>query len=166
MPEYEHRPLEEHYEDRHQKVEKPTALDMENLDKDLKGAIDSEGAEVVADALKQLATGAAHSHELMAWIDDLRDPDRHEPAPVVPDGFLHDFEADTEIAADVGDDAPPVAADNTDTSGGDDDADYFFSAVRKRQLAEDGDDGDEAPVDGEVKPAAVKPEKAKTTKKA
>lgn len=169
MAEYDHRPLEENYEDHHQKVEDPTALDMENLDKDLKGAVDSEGAEVVGDALTQLAQGHAHAHELMAWIDDLRDPDRHDPEPVVPDGFLHDFEADTEFAAgklEVPTDAtPPAAPDIEDTGAGDDDADYFFSATRKRKPGEDDEDGDDKPVEGEAKPAAVKAPKTKTTKK-
>lgn len=170
MAEYDHRPLEENYEDHHQKVEDPTALDMENLDKDLKGAVDTEGAEVVADALTQLAQGHAHSHELMAWIDDLRDPDRHDPEPVVPDGFLHDFEADTEFAAGKlevpTDDTPPAAPEIEDTGAGDDDADYFFSATRKRKAGEDDDeDGDDKPVEGEAKPAAVKAPKTKTTKK-
>jgi hypothetical protein len=170
VSEFEHRPLEEHYEEKHQKVEDPTALDMEDLDKDLKGAVDSEGAEVVADALAQMAEGTAHSHELMAWIDDLRDPDRHDPEPVVPDGFLHDFEADTELAASAlevpTDDIPPAAPEIEDTAGGnDDDADYFFSATRKRKLGEgDEEDGDDKPVEGEAKPAAVKAPKTKTTK--
>ena len=173
MSEFEHRPLVEHYEDSHQKVESPTPmLELEDLDKDLKGAVETEGPEVVADALAQIAAGSAHSKELMAWIDDLRDPDRHDPAaPVIPDGFLHDFEADTERAGGALDDpknmegdAPPVAAaDNTDTSGGNDD-DYFFSATRKRKLEGDEDDEGEAPADGEVKPAAVKAPKVKTTK--
>lgn len=168
MAEYDHRPLEENYEEHHQKVEDPTALEMENLDRDLKGAVDTEGTEVVIDALTQLATGHAHSHELMAWIDDLRDPDRQDPEPQLPEGLLHDFVADTELSAGAlevpggGDDAPPVATENTDTST--DDADYFFSATRKRKLEEDGED-EEAPADGEVKPAAVKAPKVKTTKK-
>ena len=171
MPEYDHRPLVEDYEDSHQKVEGPTQLDMENLENDLKGAVDTEGPEIVADALAQLATGHAHSQELMAWIDDLRDPTPRDPEPVTPDGFLHDFEADTERAGGalddptgMQDDAPPIATDHTDTSGGDDD-DYFFSATRKRKLGGDDDDDEgDAPADGEVKPAAVKASKVKTTK--
>ncbi len=169
MPEYLHRPLIEDYEDSRQKVEDPTMLDLESLDTDIKGAVDSEGAEVVADALAQIATGHAHNQELLAWIDDLRDPRLRAPEPVVPDGFLHDFEADTEYAGGalddpngVQDDPPPVSTETTDTSGGDDDA-YFFSATRKRKLEGDEDDGD-APADGEVKPAAVKGSNGKTTK--
>ncbi len=175
MAEFEHRPLLKDYADSHQQVEDPTQLDVEKLDSDIKGTKTAEGRELMNDALAQLASGHVNSQELMAWIDDLRDPDLKDPAPEIPDGFLHDFEADSEFAGGAledpsgkADDAPPpVAADNTDTSGGNDD-DYFFSATRKRNLAEDdGDeDGDgEAPKDGEVKPAAVKAPKTKTTKK-
>lgn len=174
VPDFDHRPLVEHYKDTHQQAEDPTQLDMEKLDKDLKGTRAAEGTEVVTEALAHLATGHVNSQELMAWIDDLRDPDLKDPEPVVPDGFLHDFEADTEFAGGAledpsgkADDSPPApGAENTDTSGGNDD-DYFFSTTRKRNLGDDDDgDGDgETPADGEVKPAAVKAPKTKTTKK-
>lgn len=175
MAEFEHRPLVADYKDSHQQVEDPTQLDTEKLGTDITSTIAAEGHEIVADAIGQLASGHVNSQELMAWIDDLRDPDLKDPEPVVPDGFLHDFEADTERAGGsldepsaTDDDAPPAATETTDTSGGDDD-DYFFSTTRKRNVGEDdGDDeGDgEKPADGEVKPAAVKAPKTKTTKKA
>ena len=166
MSEFDHRPLNEDFE-AEQNVEAPTMLEMENLEQDLKGAIETEGADTVQDAIAQVANRTAPPEALMAWIDEMRDPEIHPAQDLEPaTGFIHDFEADTVKAGgtlavhdEAGDDVP--AADKTPgTGGGDDDddaSDYLFSATRRRRAEDEEDDeGSPAGEGGDkVKPAAT-----------
>lgn len=79
------------------------------------------------DAAQEVAPG------LRAWTDELPCPpeQRREVEPAVQDqqqGIVLDFLADTSVAIDT-DEGPPA---------GSDDADFFFSAARKRALEEEG----------------------------
>jgi len=149
VSEFDHRPLDEDFESE-QNAEAPTMLEMEGLEQDLKGAAETEGADVVADALAQVAHRTAPPEALMAWIDELRDPEIHPVQDVEPaTGFIHDFEADTEMAGgtlavhDEGGDDVPVADKVPGAGAGDDDdaSDYLFSATRRRRAEEDDDEG-------------------------
>ena len=139
--EFEKRPLDEKI-DLEPKVEHHGDLGFDRIEADLKGAIQAVGEDEVAAALAQVATGQARPEELLAWIDELRDPELESHAQEeTPLGFLHDFEADTEIAAGETEakadtvDADEAVADQVGSGSGggfaeDDDAHYLFSAVR------------------------------------
>jgi len=165
VSEFDHRPLNEDFE-AEQNVEAPTMLEMENLEQDLQGAAETEGADVVRDALAQVTHRTAPPEALIAWIDELRDPEIHPVQDVEPaTGFIHDFEADTEMAGGTlavhdgdGEDLP-VADEVPHAGGGDDDdaSDYLFSATRRRRAEDEEDDeGSPAGEGGDkVKPAAT-----------
>ena len=175
MSQFDHRPLDEDYE-AHQDIEAPSELEMENLAADLKAAEQTEGVEAVDDALAQVANRTAPPEALMAWIDEMRDPELLPAQDVEPaTGFIHDFEADTEFAGgsldvhrdDGNGDDPSAAADKVATPYNDDDAsDYMFSTTRRRR-AEDDDEGS-PPGEGpeKVQPAtAAKAPKTSSSKK-
>jgi len=134
--------------------------DMDELRRDLHGAALAAGQDDVEQALQEIATGKAKPEALMWWIDDLRDPERHEQPESVADlqeGIVPDFIADTEFAGgglDVHDEIDADEAvffsgtEQAEVPDSDADADYFFSAVRKRNRGDDDDDADKPPDDG------------------
>ncbi len=174
----EERPLESDAQETQQRTPAETALDYSTLEHDLLGARDAEGDEEVGHALSQVETGEARPEDLLAWIDEIRnsqaetDPDAETEPPI---GFMHDFEFDSEMGdsnlvdPDAVGDAAQAAAPVEPSFDSSADADYVFSAVRRRNLG-DGDDGDDENGDGDggtpnadAKPAA---KKSKSTKKA
>ncbi len=141
-------------------------LEADYLERDLQGAAEAEGAEVVKDAIAQVVHRTAPPEALIAWIDELRDPEVFPlPDAEVPAGFIHDFEADTEMAggtpaardADDGDDVP-IDAPGAHAGGSDDDdaSDYLFSATRRRRAEEEDGDPDADLGDKVVPVAAAK----------
>lgn len=112
------------------------------------------GEREVEEAVAQVVSGKAEPEALLAWIDDVRSLRPRPPgADVAADdepalGFLHDFDADTEMAyedtiggpeAPEADDAPQVA---TAPAFFDTDPDYFFSATRRKAALGEDDDAD------------------------
>ena len=145
------RPLDEQ-RDNEPHLEKPSSLELENLPRDLMGAADAEGKDEVKIAVTQVAVGRADHKELLAWIDDIRESEHHhgdqketEQQEVEKrDGFLHDFQADTEIAAGEVD-APPVDATDSPNEkarvlGVDDDFDMMFPGTRRKKKGDEDDD--------------------------
>ena len=163
------RPLEEDAKETQQPVLDEKLLPYDSLADDLKGAIDAEGEEQVQYALDQVERGEARPLDLLHWIDEVRDPEaEYEVDEEPPEGFMHDFEYDSE-AGDSNMIDPDAVGDAQQAAGGteersfDDfaDADYVFSAVKRRNL---GDAEDEPTDDDDPKPDEKKPDKKKSKK--
>lgn len=165
------RPLEEDAKETQQPVLDDKLLPYDSLADDLKGAVDAEGEEEVENALAQVERGEARPLDLLHWIDEVRDPEAEYEVEEEPaEGFMHDFEYDSEVGDSnmidpdaVGD--AQQAAGGTEESSFDDsaDADYVFSAVKRRNVAEDDDDeptDDDKPKTDEKKPDKKKSKKA------
>jgi len=148
----------------------------EEFQEDLRGAVDAAGAGEVADAVAQVARGDAKPEALMWWIDELRDADRHDQPDDIADrqeGIVPDFIPDTQRAGGAQDVHDPHATDARDdataasetATASEEDADYFFSAVRKR--AQDADEPEGNPDDdggGDAKDAKAKPKSKKAAR--
>lgn len=131
--------------------------DNEELNRQLQEASRAAGSEEVQAALEQVMVGEAKPEALLAWMDELRDPEeRHvevDPAEL-QEGFVPDFIADTKMAGGTLDLHDPTgeqkdsmffaAAKQSGEVGAvdsDADADYFLSVIKKRRG--DPDDSDE-----------------------
>ena len=151
--------------------------DRDELHRQLQSAVDAAGRDDVDQAIEEVVTGQAKPEALMWWIDDLRDPERHEQPDKLADlqeGVVPDFIADTEFAGGALDVHDELADDNAVFFAGsgeqsqvpdsDADADYFFSVIRKRQRG-DGDDEDSPDEgDGGKTPDQPKPKTKTKTK--
>jgi len=122
-------------------------------------AVKAAGEEETAQVISMVVQGKASPEALLAWMDDLRYHDKgtlKEEDPKEEEGYQLDFIADSKHAGGAVDSPSPPAPDaqQADSPPGDDFADYFFSATRKKNLAEDG----ELPDPDASEPAATGPE--------
>lgn len=136
-------------------------IDLRPFAADIAGAIEAAGPEETGAAVALVQAGKAAPEALLAWIDDLRDPEQHAP-DVDPaeqqQGFVPDFLMDTEIAGGAMDTPPRAGNDAAEAPPAAPDDDYFFSAVRRRRRDDDeqhdpSDPPEQAP---EITPGADK----------
>ncbi len=124
-----------------ERVEK---LDLLPFAPEVEAAVKAAGPDETAAAIAAVVQGEASPEALLAWMDDLRYHDKGtlvDPEQKEEEGYQLDFIADSKHAGGAVDSPSPPAAETVVDSppGGDDFADYFFSATRRKNLAEDGE---------------------------
>jgi len=141
--------------------ERAEKLDLLPFAPEVHAAVKAAGEEETAQAIEAVTLGKASPEALLAWMDDLRyhnfnnKPTLRERDPKEEEGYQLDFIADSKHAGGAVDTPmPPAPEANAGTPpGGDDMIDYFFSATRRKNLAEDG----ELPDPDASEPAATGP---------
>ncbi len=116
-------PLPEIEDEKAKPADPPIYADPNGMEDELASAVQAAGIEQVAEAVGQVLVGEARPEALLEWIDDLRDPERHEEAIAPGDeqtGIVPDFIADTQRAFEL------------DIPAGDDDGYFVPTARRKR----------------------------------
>ena len=139
--------------------ERVDKLDLIPFAPEVDAAVKAAGEEETAQAIAAVAQGKASPEALLAWMDDLRYHDKGtlvDPEQKEEEGYQLDFIADSTHAGGAVDTPSPPAPEALVAApgGGDDFADYFFSATRRKNLAEDG----ELPDPDASEPAATGPE--------
>ena len=106
-------------------------IQFEQMSDELAGATRADGAENVAEAVAEVSLGQARPEALLAWIDDLREPEEQHGDAVEDDNLERSFTVDfiPDTARDGGAQESPPGED------------YMFSAVRRIEENSDDDGG-------------------------